>query len=114
MFEHAFKDHAGDLRLHAVDQIVMVLRVERRPTTWRRGMGGRAADMEADRQISGLGGLEDRPVAFAPDRLDGARAELDLREMRVAGALLNLGNGSLRILRRDQDRRPKSFLLGGE
>src|SRR6478735_7977849 len=81
----------------------MLLVVEGRPAAACRGMAAGAAQMQRDREIvSGAGG-QDRPVALAPQWLDAARRDVDLTEAAVAGALLDLGNGTRRVLDVDLD-----------
>ena len=62
------------------------------------------ADMYAAIGSSTLRGLEDRPIAFAADRLAGAGPKLDLHESRIAGVALDFGHRGSGVVMRDLDR----------
>src|SRR3984893_13549171 len=63
---------------------------------------------------SGLhGGLVDRPVALASQRLAGAAEHQHLRETTVAGAAADFLHRCLRILIGDDHRRPEAPVAAG-
>src|SRR6516164_6428151 len=66
--------------------------------------------MDADRQPRLDGGLVDRPIALAPERLTGAAQQQDLGKAAVAGATADFARGGLRVLIGDDDRRLEALV----
>jgi hypothetical protein len=63
-----------------------------------------ATDVNAERQAELLRALIDRPVAAAPQRLIGARADIDLHIAADFGAAFNFGDRQLRVVLAGEDR----------
>ena len=63
-----------------------------------------AADVDAERQAELLRAFIDRPVAPTPERLVGARADIDLHIAADLRATLDLGDRQLRVVLTGEDR----------
>ena len=69
--------------------------------------------MDADRQADLCRRLIDRPVAALAERLDIAAEQQHLHEIRIAGALADLGGGGRAVLVGDDDRTLQAGILAG-
>ena len=76
------------------------------PAGARVGMPAGAEHVQADGQAVALGRRIDRPVAAIAERLGRAGQHEHLREGRVVGAALDLGDGRRGVLVRHDDGRP--------
>ncbi len=83
---------------------LMLLAIIGRPAAAGRRVPAIAADVNAERQAEFLRAFVDRPVAAAPQRLVGARADVDLDIAAGFGAALDLGDRELRVVLPGQDR----------
>ena len=82
----------------------MLLDIKGRPAAAGRRVAAIAADVNAERQAELLRARIDRPVATPPERLVGARADVDLDVAADLGAALDLGDRELRVVLAGQDR----------
>ncbi len=89
-----------------------LLDVEARPAGRGERIAAEAEGMDADRQADLLRRLVDRPVAALAERLDVAREQQHLDEIRIAGALADFGGGGNAVFIGDDDRALQARILG--
>src|SRR6476469_2123606 len=103
-FGNAFEHEAGELRRHGVRVALVFLDIIGRPAATGRRVPAIAADVDAERQAELLRAFIDRPVAPTPERLVGARADIDLHIAADLRATLDLGDRKLRVVLAGEDR----------
>ena len=101
---NAFEHEAGELRRHGVRVALVLLDIKGRPAAAGRRVPAIAADVNAERQAELLRARIDRPVTAPPERLVGARADVDLDVAADFRAALDLGDRKLRVVLAGEDR----------